>query len=169
MGFILCEARCVEAEPQKRRAVIGVESDETQDYASERRRPKDLGQEETEEVGYAENMASSTSSSWLMCRKKVVLLTQPTRASSATTKGEFSKANASGSSTVERNHGAKSVSRKVFGMEQFMRGMWERFTVKGASAKAVFADAEKENQEGMQGKWQFESPFMEVLDQIKKK
>ena len=35
-------------------------------------------------------------------------------------------------------------------------------------AKAVLADAETEKQEGIQGKWQMESPFREVLEQIKK-
>ena len=47
---------------------------------------------------------------------------------------------------------------KVSGMEQFLRGMWEHFTVKRAWAKAVLADAEKEKQEGIQGKWQLEPP-----------
>ena len=58
---------------------------------------------------------------------------------------------------------------KVFGMEQFMRGMWEHVTVKRASAKAVLADAEKEKQEGIQGKWQLETPFNEVLAHTRKK
>ena len=48
-GFIMCaveEQHAVrfEAQPQKRRAVIRVESDETQDYALERRRCGDPGQ-----------------------------------------------------------------------------------------------------------------------------
>ena len=42
---------------------------------------------------------------------------------------------------------------KVFGMEQFVRGMWERFAVKRAWTKAILTDAEKEKQEGIQGKW----------------
>ena len=33
---------------------------------------------------------------------------------------------------------------KVFGMEQFMRGVWEHFTAKRAWAKAVLVDAERE-------------------------
>ena len=57
---------------------------------------------------------------------------------------------------------------KVFGMEQFMHGMWEHFTVKRAWAKAVLADAEKEKQQGIQVKWQLDTPFKEVLEQIKK-
>ena len=40
--------------------------------------------------------------------------------------------------------------------------------LKATWAKAVLADAEKQKQEGIQGKWQFESPFKEVLEQIKK-
>ena len=40
--------------------------------------------------------------------------------------------------------------------------------MKRACAKAVLADAEKEKQEGIQGKWQFDSSFKEALEQIKK-
>ena len=47
----------------------------------------------------------------------------------------------------------------AFGMEQYLRRMWEHFTVKRAWAKAVLADAEKERQEGIQGKWQQELPL----------
>ena len=39
----------------------------------------------------------------------------------------------------------------VFGMKQYLRGIWEHFTVKRACVKAVLADAEKEKQEGIQG------------------
>ena len=53
-------------------------------------------------------------------------------------------------------------------MEQFIRWMWELFTVKRAWAKAVLADTQKEKQEGIQGKWHLEPPFKEVLEQIKK-
>ena len=34
--------------------------------------------------------------------------------------------------------------------------------------EAVLADAERAKQEGTQGKWQLESPFNEVLEQVKK-
>ena len=50
---------------------------------------------------------------------------------------------------------------------QFVRGMWEHFTVKRARAGAVLADAEKEKLDGIQGEWQMESPFKIVLEQIK--
>ena len=45
---------------------------------------------------------------------------------------------------------------KVSGTEQFMRGMWEHFTVRRAWAKEDPSDTEKEKQGGMQGKWQLE-------------
>ena len=56
---------------------------------------------------------------------------------------------------------------KTFGSQQFMRGMWEYFTIKRAWAKKVLADAPKEKQEGIQGRWQQESPFKEVLEHVK--
>ena len=56
---------------------------------------------------------------------------------------------------------------KVFGMELFVFGMWEYFTVEGAWAGADLADASKEKQEGTQGQWQL-APFKEVLEHIRK-
>ena len=73
---------------------------------------------------------------------------------------------------MERNDGTKNIPCmlwKAFGMEQFMRGMWEHPTVTRAWAKAVLAFAEKEKLKGIQGKWQEQSSFKEVLDQIKKR
>ena len=49
-----------------------------------------------------------------------------------------------------------------------MHGMCEYFTVIRAWGRAVSADAEKEKQEGIQGQWQLESPFKEVMEQIEK-
>ena len=57
--------------------------------------------------------------------------------------------------TVERNDGTKSCPWEV---------VWEHFTIQRTWAEAVLADAEKEKQESIQGKWQMESPFKEVLD-----
>ena len=48
----------VEAQPQKRRAVIRVESEETQDYVMERRSCGYLGQEEVEEIGFVPSAES---------------------------------------------------------------------------------------------------------------
>ena len=57
---------------------------------------------------------------------------------------------------------------KIFGSEQFLRGMWEYLTFKRAWARKVSADAPQEKQEGIQGQWQQESPFKEVLEQVKR-
>ena len=57
---------------------------------------------------------------------------------------------------------------KVFGSEQFLRGMWEYFTLKRAWARKNLADAAQEKQEGKQGQWQYESPFKEVLEQVRR-
>ena len=45
---------------------------------------------------------------------------------------------------------------KVFGMEQFLRGMWEHFTIRRAWSRTVLADVANEKQEGLQGQWQRE-------------
>ena len=54
---------------------------------------------------------------------------------------------------------------KVFGSEQFLRGMWECFTLKRAGARQILTDAALEEQEGKQGQWQQELAFKEVLEQ----
>ena len=45
-------------------------------------------------------------------------------------------------------------------MEQYLRRMWEHFT--------VLSDAEKERQEGAQGNWQKESPSKQELELVKR-
>ena len=57
----------------------------------------------------------------------------------------------------------------VFGSEQFLRGMWEFFTLKRAWARKILADAAQEKQEGKQGRWPQETPFKEVLEASQKK
>ena len=51
------------------------------------------------------------------------------------------------------------------GNEPVMHGMWEYFTLERAEVKNILADASRE--EGIQGQWQQESPFREVLVQVK--
>ena len=48
-----------------------------------------------------------------------------------------------------------------------MRRMWEYFTLERADVRKILADASLEKQEGIQGRWQQESPFREVLEQVK--
>ena len=62
----------------------------------------------------------------------------------------------------------KGRLRKVCGSEQFLGGMSEYFTLQKAWARKILADAAQEKQEGMSGQWQQESPFNEVLDQVKR-
>ena len=57
---------------------------------------------------------------------------------------------------------------KVFGIEQFLRGKWEYFTLKRAGARNILADVAREKQEGTQGQWPQESHFKDVLDQVKR-
>ena len=54
------------------------------------------------------------------------------------------------------------------GNEQFIRGMWEYFTLERAGARTIVADAAREKREGIQGQWQQEYPFREVLQQVKR-
>ena len=53
------------------------------------------------------------------------------------------------------------------GNDQFVRGMWEYFTLKSAEAKKILEGAARERQEGTQGQWQQESPFREILEQVR--
>ena len=45
--------------------------------------------------------------------------------------------------------------------------MWKYFTLKRAEAKKILEDTAREWQEGIQGKWQQESPNREVLEQVR--
>ena len=50
---------------------------------------------------------------------------------------------------------------------QFIIGLWEYFTLERAEVRKILADPSREKQEGIQGLWQQESPFREVLEQVK--
>ena len=55
---------------------------------------------------------------------------------------------------------------KIFGSEQFLRGMWRCFTFTRAWARKIPADATQAKQEGTQGQWQDESLFK--VEQVKR-
>ena len=57
---------------------------------------------------------------------------------------------------------------KVMGNEQLIRGMWEYFTLERTEVRKILAEASREKQEGIQGQWQQETAFREVLEQVKK-
>ena len=54
------------------------------------------------------------------------------------------------------------------GNEQLIRGMWEYFTLERAEVRKSLAEASREQQEEIQGQWQQETAFREVLEQVKK-
>ena len=54
------------------------------------------------------------------------------------------------------------------GNEQLTRGMWEYFTIQRAEGKRIRDDAAGEKQEGIQGQWQQESPFREILEKARR-
>ena len=58
---------------------------------------------------------------------------------------------------------------KIMRNEQFVSGMWEYFISlsKREEAKKILEGAARERQEGIQGQWQPESPFREVLEQVR--
>ena len=56
----------------------------------------------------------------------------------------------------------------MMGNEQFLRGMWEYFTLARAEVRKTLADASREKQEGIQGQWQQESHLRVVLKQVKR-
>ena len=53
------------------------------------------------------------------------------------------------------------------GNEEFIRGMWEYFTLKREEAKKILEDALWERQEGIQGQWQQEFRLREILEQVR--
>ena len=56
----------------------------------------------------------------------------------------------------------------MMGNEQLLCGMWDYFTLEREGARKILADAAWEQQEGIQGQCQQESPFREVLEQVKR-
>ena len=55
----------------------------------------------------------------------------------------------------------------MMGNQQFVRGMWEHFTLKRAEEKKILEDAAREKQQGTQGQWQQKSLFREILEQVR--
>ena len=54
---------------------------------------------------------------------------------------------------------------QIFGSEQFL---WNVRVFHRAWPRKILAEAAQEKQEGIQGQWQQESPFKEVLEQVKR-
>ena len=57
---------------------------------------------------------------------------------------------------------------RIMGNEQLTRGMWEYFTFQRAEGKRIRDEAAREKQEGIQGQWQQESPFREILEKARR-
>ena len=130
------QARRVEAQPQKRRAVIRVESEETQDFFKERCSSGYPSEEEVEEIGFvpsavgeplwALHLCDNECSAGLQalpargycverrwCCSHIQLVQAVLQRQASST-----RRTASESSTVERNDGAESVSW------QAVEGIW---------------------------------------------
>ena len=54
----------------------------------------------------------------------------------------------------------------AFGTEQFVRKMWERFTLKKGWTRSVLADVENANQYGTGGDWQQETSHNEEVELV---
>ena len=156
-GFVVCEveeqqAVRVEAQPQKRRAVIRVESEETQDYVMERRSCGYPSQEEVEEIGCVPSVVSEPLWALYLCDnecseqgfKYFQLVAIVSEEGGAVRTVNLCKQCCNerrvqqGKQPVKaaqwremREHNAyRGKLWKVFGMEKFMRGMWDHFTAK---------------------------------------
>ena len=57
---------------------------------------------------------------------------------------------------------------RIMGNEQFRRGMWVYFTFERAEANWIRDDAAREKREGIQGQWQEESPFRDILEHARR-
>ena len=55
----------------------------------------------------------------------------------------------------------------AFGMGQFVRQMWECFTLEKVWARSVLADVEKERQNGTDGEWPQETRYKEELELVR--
>ena len=56
-------------------------------------------------------------------------------------------------SAVVEKKAHRGIMWTIIAHEQFIRGMWEHFTLKRAEAKKILEDAARERQEGIQGQW----------------
>ena len=56
---------------------------------------------------------------------------------------------------------------KMLGKEPYLRGMWEHFSCERSKAKKFRQLADEDEQAGIQGQWQLESPATEYLEQVK--
>ena len=70
---------------------------------------------------------------------------------------------------VVENKAHRGRKWKIMGNEQFIRGVWECYTLERAEAKRILEDASRERQEGIQGQWQQESLSREILEQARRK
>ena len=194
--FVMCEIGAeqqlvrVKAPPQKRRAVIRVESVETQDYVSGQQGLEELGQEETEELGFVPSAVSEPQWALHMCDKCreesftfFQLVTIVTEVGGAAHTINLCKQCCNERRQNQSEQPVKAAQWRVdgvrkkafrgklwvaFGMKQYLRRMREHLTVKRAWAKAIQADAEKERREGQQGNWQKETPFKDELEVVKR-
>ena len=61
----------------------------------------------------------------------------------------------------------RGIMWKMMGKEPYLRGMWEHFSCERSKAKRFRQLADEEEQAGLQGQWQQESPAKEYLEHVK--
>ena len=81
-------------------------------------------------------------------------------------KGEEPLSNVLWGQVVEKN-AYRGRMWKMMAKEPYLRGMWEHFFCERPKAKRFRQLADEEEQAGIQGQWQQESPAKEYLEQVK--
>ena len=192
--FFMCQveeqqAARVEVQGPKRR-VTRVESAETQDFVRERVAHEEINQEEADEMGFVPSALSELRGAFYWCDNRcsdealrflqIASMVIEEGGEARTTnlrkrccnqklvqQGKQSLKSMEWSGVVERK-AHRGRLWKIFGIEQFLRGMREYSILKRAGARKVLADAAQEKQERIQGQWQQESPFKEVLQHVER-
>ena len=191
-GFVMCEveeqqAARVEVQGSKRR-VIRVDLEETQDCVRERLAHEDISQEEADEIGFVPIASSDFRGAvhWCdnRCSEKTLRYSQI--ASMVTEEGgevrtinlcrpcHSARLVQQGKQPLKPKEWRESVERKahrgrlwtISEVNNFCAECRSISTIKRAWAGMILADATPEKQKGIQGQWQKESLFKDVLERV---
>ena len=154
-----------------KRKTVRVESEETQVYARE---AKDTDQEEAEELSFSPSAISVPRKPKFRCDNQCSEKTLSFWQLASVVKKEGKKSYTT--NLCQRWQWRQVVEKKAYrgriwrmmGKEQYVRGMWEHFLQERARVRQFRERAEEEQQAGIQGQWQLESPAKEFTEQVKR-